>query len=305
MQDLDPFNRFEIKGFEAAEWFYQMFQDRGSLDGYIFEAFTAYYMQNDMPCQSCKFRNCLRWNGGFGGPWSDVICIQCQALYEIKSKADEDAIEKAFRFNAFQGGSFRFFYKNTVGDDRVRYLVVVSRKASMMRSSSSFSHRVSLAEIKTAVPRLCPESFIDIPGAGIRILSKVVVNFPSVKKTWCRMPSYGLDRARDVARKVYDERFGPDTWDCFAKESTKVVLETNLRQVKDSATAGSNEESTLSVLRATLDQLKLNDDDNWEACDTEYKLNYIFRKFRSKRSAKESPSNILQLGRQTAGNSRQ
>lgn len=269
IQDLDPFHRFARKGYEAAEWFYQMFQDRGSLDGYIFEAFTAYYMQNQMHCHSCKFRNCLRWNGGFGGPWSDVICVHCPALYEIKSKADEDAIERAFRFNAFQGGSFRFFNKNTVGDDRVRYLVVVSRKASMTRSVSAFSHRVSLAEIKTVVPRLCPESFIDIPGAGMRVLSKIAVNISSVKKTWCRMPSYGLNKAREVARKVYAERFGPDTWNSFAKEATKNVSETNQPKSNDAGPSISNEETTLSALYARLDQLKLNDDDDWEAYDSE------------------------------------
>jgi hypothetical protein len=104
---LDPLNRFTFNRCSKEEklfneWF---LADDDSMDGLVFEAVLACHALQAESCHNCKYKNALRWNGGSGSSWQDLVCTNCEATYEIKTKATIEKVETALRYK-IQGGSF-------------------------------------------------------------------------------------------------------------------------------------------------------------------------------------------------------
>jgi len=215
---INPFDRFVKVAYSAEGWFKHIWKDGpDGLAGYVFEALVSHHMVFKMKCASCNVKGCLRWNGGFHemGSWADVICTKCLASYEIKSKRNDEKVDQAFHYNSIPGGSFRTFYSHPFAT--TRYLIIVSRDAKFNTKLGRNAHRVSLANIKKVVPRLCPESFIDI-GKLMRFKSAVSVDVISRKLEWCFVPEFNPDEesagrsAIDLAEEAFDDRFGRGRW---------------------------------------------------------------------------------------------
>ncbi|KAL7524794.1 hypothetical protein ACHAWF_001090 [Thalassiosira exigua] len=117
------FERWFIGGNEAAE------------EGVLFEAILACHALQSESCFNCKCRNALRWNGGGAASWQDIVCIKCKATYEIKTKADQEKVEKAFKYNNINGGSFSAWceLRNSKQTTQKTYLVVLPRKFTFNR----------------------------------------------------------------------------------------------------------------------------------------------------------------------------
>ena len=223
-EDLDPLVRFSSTVYTPAEWFCKIWSDPTGLAGTVFEAMVAHYvtMQSNMPCYNCGVTNCLRWNGGLEAAvaWADMICIECQSMYEIKSKRDEATIDKTLKRKTLYGGSFRAFYRNQrsmLAKSAKAYIVMVAREAyASITPSNEESHRVSIHEIKQVLPSLCPESFItDIPGYS-RIQSQVELvlvpaNNPGQGRIWCRVPVFQQSHFQ-LAHQVYCGKYGSKVW---------------------------------------------------------------------------------------------
>lgn len=283
-RDLDPFQRFNEVEYRAFEWFHCIWfgEAKESLQGTVFEALLAHYLETTMPCYCCKHRNCLRWNGGWGtlSSWADMVCcrVECQALYEIKSKRSDEAIEKGFGYSRFQGGSFRTYYSHP--SPGKRYVVLVSRSETLI--NQRMVHRVSIAEIECVVPKLCSDSFVGT-GHVCRIVSNIVPRKASIKKQWCLLPACKEPYTR-IAQDVYMERFGQNAWLLLQSTNDAESIETNKDSEKNELLEKQSSElfqkqrekqhaKDLAKLKSELEDLKLgskksdaseDDLDDWE-----------------------------------------
>ena len=93
------------------------------------EAIVCCHALKNIPCTNCKLLKALRWAGGGKSSWQDMICIECGATYEIKTKASMEKVETALKHNRIQGGSFRAWCEliNSQPTTIKRYLVILPR----------------------------------------------------------------------------------------------------------------------------------------------------------------------------------
>ena len=207
---LNPFRRFEYKhhdnpaDYAASNW------HQASVGGYVGEAMVACRMEQDKSCLHCDQKGKLRWNGGFGvtSAWADVVCLSCHSSYEIKSKRDQKAVQKALiTYGTVNGGSFLAFSKFEPRGRR--YLVMVPRSPQEDTLGTPF-HVVTVVEIDRVVPKLTDRSFDPTNVDNLKIGSRIFVKRATLK-TWftvpaCRVPIYELVNA------VYDNEFGAGQW---------------------------------------------------------------------------------------------
>lgn len=106
---LDPLNRFRFEPVSNAELFFHRWFASGNASrlGVFMEAAIACHAIHNEACFNCKCRRTLRWKGGRGNAWQDLVCTECQAIYEVKTKETRDHIQKALKYNQIPGGSFR------------------------------------------------------------------------------------------------------------------------------------------------------------------------------------------------------
>lgn len=209
-EELDPFQRFTQVTMDAEAYYHKIWTgNRASLEGGVFQAIVAQYMELHLACVNCNLRECLRWNGGHKtlSSWSDVVCLECHATYQIKSKKDADKVDKGLKFNSFRGGSFKRYYKyHPLGK---RYLVIVSRAASYDRKQRKMTHNVTIGEIARVLPRLNGESFTKED--KMNITADIELKSDSIQKSWISIPEYEGD-FRSIAEEVYTTEFGPGKW---------------------------------------------------------------------------------------------
>ena len=236
--DVDPFHRFQLASYSRQDWYCKIWDNLESLSGHIFEALVAHHVVFNMPCASCKLRNSLKWNGGIHavGSWNDIVCTnsKCLATYEIKSKRNDDAVNKGLDRNSFPGGSFRTF--QCLPPNNSRYVVIVSRAYTYQSKEKKYCHRVTLAKINKVVPRLCSESFVDTRN-NIRIRSEIIMDQghkkSKVSLKWCSIPKFDPAKESDgksmteIARSVFDDHFGAGAW-----SSSKARLEESLSTIR-------------------------------------------------------------------------
>ena len=172
---LDPRKRFSIHTQSKNENLLQSFtQDDNCLDGYIFELMVAQFAQDqNVLCRSCK-NPTLRWNGGSGYPWMDLVCTNCKSTYEIKSKKSLDSVSENLRKGKIEGGCFASFinlrsYYSTQEDAR-QYVIVVSRTPS---EGSYPSYNSVCGKIHNVYPIINTKSFGDMD--MLRFKSKIIV----------------------------------------------------------------------------------------------------------------------------------
>jgi hypothetical protein len=214
---LNPFKRFssiEMGKKEYYERFFFTTEESIRLAGLVFEAITASYAIHNLNtcCASCNCSESLRWMGGYGTSWKDIVCIKCDSSYEIKSKASNEKIEKVIRYNNIQGGSFKRFHRlrrEKEGiEDAKHYLVLVSRAPSEIICASVACPRtawqVDLAEIDTVLPALRDVSFTR-PAGDVVLKSSIKIK-EGTRKLWFRIPFVEIDQ-RGIAREVFDEYY--------------------------------------------------------------------------------------------------
>jgi hypothetical protein len=213
---IDPLRRFECVGtVEGQERFRDMVTDLDNSDeisGLASEVIVARYASHNEACYHCKSRNTLFWAGG---PWTDMICTYCSSAFEIKSKRNMEAVEKAgnaqSRFG-INGGSYRGYYElhNDPGREAgwKHYLVLMSRKKSVTYDMETNSHRftwqVLIGEIRSVEPRLSGFSFAMEP-----VLLRSSITLKSEPKAWFNIPYQHLDFVA-LYRAVLVGEFYPD-----------------------------------------------------------------------------------------------
>ncbi|KAL9187322.1 hypothetical protein ACHAXT_001425 [Thalassiosira profunda] len=291
---LDPFQRFGFNETTEEELFFERWfvdDDDAACDGVLFEAILACHAVQSVPCFNCKFKKALRWTGGGNSAWTDMICTNCRAVYEIKTKANMEKVENALKWNNIPGGSFSRWcsLRNSVEPGRKMYLVILPRKSTINRrrekgkftltssghchSVSSLSHSfrtvfpVTIAEIDKVLPRVYPGSF-NPNRQTIRFKSNVALKL-ATKAKWFDLPI--PDEAVEVgqiAEKVFKERFSEETYDRLMHE---LVLGSESGDGSIAASEGDDEDANGTVSSIAEELAKLEMPDDWEdlASDSE------------------------------------
>jgi len=246
---LDPLHRFEFDVITKEELFFERWfvdDDKASSDGVLMEAVLACHALASEACYNCKFRKVLRWNGGGSTSWQDMVCTNCGAMYEVKTKANVEKIEKALHFNNIQGGSFSTWCQlmNTKQPNQKMYLVLLPRRPTFNRkkekgklfleinyyrekvapsctSQAQLSFLspvfpVTIAEINSVLPKLYPGTF-NPNNKSIRFKSTISHKL-NTKAKWFDLPVTGETIDMDaIAVRVFKERFSEETY-CSLKE---------------------------------------------------------------------------------------
>lgn len=212
MEALDPFARLIHKRYDNPADFSAHTWNGDSVGGQVLEAMVACHLEHKKACFNCETEGSMRWNGGFGvsSAWADVVCVRCFASYEIKTKRDQEAaIKNMVKHDSVSGGSFLAFSKfKPLGQ---RCLVMVPR--TPRHDDYGKYHPVTIAEIDQVLPTLTDKSFDLRSIDAIMIKSKVFVK-AGTRKTWCMVPASPLsDHVEDLARSVFDSKFGKGEWD--------------------------------------------------------------------------------------------
>lgn len=204
---LDPFRRFSYKDFDApADYISKRWDTPDAVGGYILEAMVACHMEHKEACFDCKAAKSLRWNGGCAAnsAWTDMVCVQCKATYEIKSKHNQEKVlDNLIKFDDIRGGSFTAYSMYERG--RKHFLVMVPR----LPESNGF-HPVNIALIDEVLPSLINASFDLRNTDRMRIGSRIKIK-QGTRNTWCVIPAHPVSYFGAVSR-AYDEVFGDLEW---------------------------------------------------------------------------------------------
>ena len=98
------FERHTKPSFLFKNWFTN--EDVESDMGTFPEACWSCHAIQKESCFHCNSRNSLRWSGGFGSSWQDLVCVECRCMYELKTKASMEKIESTYYHNNLNSGSF-------------------------------------------------------------------------------------------------------------------------------------------------------------------------------------------------------
>eukprot|EP00804_Cyclotella_cryptica_P010561 CCRYP_019863-RA/>CCRYP_019863-RA protein AED:0.10 eAED:0.13 QI:0/1/0/1/1/1/2/0/352 len=219
--ELDPLERFTFhilskEEFLFQEWFLVDDENDASHLGLFYETRLACHALQHETCYNCKFKNALRWNGGASSSWQDLVCISCKSTYEVKTKADMERVENAFKWNNIPGGSFSKWcelYNEKRQPDQKRFLVVLPRSPTLNRQLNKV-HPVQIAEIAAVLPSLYPGSFNQRKEI-IQFKSTISVKI-NTKAKWFDLPStFKMVNTLEIAKRVFIERFSQSTFDSF------------------------------------------------------------------------------------------
>jgi len=233
-EELDPLQRFAYEVESNAERMFSTYmigQGYASEMGVVLEAVLACHAIKNEACYNCKCRNSLRWNGGYGASWQDLVCIQCEAMFELKTKDTMEKLEFYLNMNSIPGGSFRRYcgLRNGRKPGQKMYLVLLSRQA-MLNRNMEHGRPVYIAEIDYVLPRLSGSSFIDRRSSTFKRLglarSENQIDFKSAvvlktntKQTWFFLPkseheSFYMDRIKTIFVDIFSQA----TFDALEEE---------------------------------------------------------------------------------------
>jgi len=203
-----PFKRFsftkdkDLRAQIACNW-----SDEQSVTGIVMEALVAWHLESRrIACLSCKLSGCLRWNGGgsLSSAWADMVCLSCEAAYEIKSKQTADkALTSVIVHNSLGGGSFSTYHANRIPGKH--YLVVVNRLPRSLLGDDMPYHTVSVWEIDHVLPVLYPMSF-NTNHHKILMRSKIVAK-TETRQTWFTFDPLEMP-VRVLVSQAFDDYFG-------------------------------------------------------------------------------------------------
>lgn len=208
---FDPLNRFTSESVSAKEYYEDWVENptSGEVGGLVFEGIVVSFAVHNIPCRCCSHKT-LRWTGG-STPFSDMECLTCQSVYEIKSKRSLEMIDKQNQYG-FRGGSYRGWWCLRGQKRRAGwkcYLVVVSRSRSLLRGETDFFWPVQVAEIERVFPQLCCYSFVpNMNGCSMQL--KTVIRTQSKTEPWFQIPYEFIDYeglVRSVLRELVPEIF--------------------------------------------------------------------------------------------------
>lgn len=265
-QELDPLDRFYFDSTTKEDFFFRCWfvgDDASSLGG-LFEAVVACHALENEACYNCHYRKALRWNGGGRAAWQDMVCTNCFATYEIKTKAGAEKVEAAFRFNNIQGGSFSAWCRlvNSKRPGQKRYLVVLPRTSTFNRKRERI-YPVTIAEIEKVLPTIYPGSF-DPNLRSVRFKSTISVKL-NTKAKWFNLPRKGETiEMSQIATRVFKERFSEETFDrleenCFHSSSDGSDEKTNETQL-----VGRGAADPVDGIMNGLNEVVIDVPDDWE-----------------------------------------
>ena len=272
---LDPLKRFRFRQKKAEEeffdrWFVDDNEDPALLGTFFEAALTCHALQNEA-CFHCKFRHCLRWNAA--EPWQDLVCINCQSIFEVKTKHDMEKVEKCFKQNTFPTGSFGDYcnINNSKLPQQKIFLVILPRTSTVNRKRQ-LVHPVSIAEVDSVVPTIVNETF-NTNRSTFRVKSTTAVKL-NTRCHWFNLPDIERIPRSHIVKQVYIERFSLGRYESYRSlkeeraEKGKVTnleattrSDKNNKEVKKSGIKG-NAEFSVKELVKQFDQMKV--PDNWE-----------------------------------------
>jgi hypothetical protein len=221
--DLNPLKRFTLVNLSQRDYLYELWSNPDSLDGNVFESIVSSYVIFNKPCQHCKTTGSLRWNGGYGlaSSWADILCLECQSTYEIKSKKDVEKIRRSLYYG-FNGSSYRTFHANTL-QTSTRFLLAVSRE------DGGQGHEVYIAKIVNVYPRLTDISFaVGLSCEDPPIKSEIVTE-ETTPDHWCTIPSISFNSAQ-IARSLFEDHFGKGSWNQAGEKSRLREIESDKKK---------------------------------------------------------------------------
>lgn len=140
LNNYDPQKRFVRKEISTNEHIRNWFKPNG---GNKIEIAWAFFNQNKVKCKICNYKGFIKWCGGSGGEWSDCICSNCNAYYEIKSKRSDFDIEKLIVKKEIDGGAYLYFLDQEY--KKVKHnLILVSRETGHVWYQRLNTNNVSL-----------------------------------------------------------------------------------------------------------------------------------------------------------------
>ena len=261
--DLDPFTRFtKIECTKEEYYFRKWFDKEYSLKGYVFEAIVACHVIHKEACFSCKAQGKLAWNGQEA--WKDIECLSCGSAFEVKTKESLEKVNDAFKKKHLNGGSYHLYHRHRRGPSnkyRKQFVVVVSRQWSMLRNGRN-AWLAYIAEIQNVIPLLCHQSF-DPTRKFLKIKTSIEADSKSL---WASIPTQNLNY-RAIAKDVFLGNFSLPVWNnlCARQKSGWKIHEKTIDTQKEHELMKDNTDD-ISMIRNTLQDLKVNDDDDWETC---------------------------------------
>ena len=217
--DLDPFSRFHFEEISKPELFFTKWivdnNDRNNTE--IGEKLMKSYLyllalqDDELGCFHCKRKKSLRWNGRSKASWHDLVCIECNAMYMIKTKSNMNAVEAAFRFNKISGGSFEEFCKLHNSLELPKMFLVLLPRKSIVNDAGNKVYPVYIAEILSGVPQLYHGAFNkNLP--LLRLKTHISVDL-FTKKRWFDLPMQDMSvDIGAIAKRVLIERFSMKTF---------------------------------------------------------------------------------------------
>jgi len=193
---LDPLSRFQFRPTTKTDllfqqWFVTSVGGNASDLGMLFEAAIACHALLRESYYNCKGQQTLRWNGGSGASWQDLICIKCECMYEVKTKADMEKVSKSFYHNEISGGSFSSFWKvnNSKRRNQKMFLVILPKTSTLNRIRQRV-YPVQIAEIAHVLPRACLNTFNEriSKTSGMRLKSTIFMK--GAQARWFDFPEY-------------------------------------------------------------------------------------------------------------------
>ncbi|GFH55984.1 hypothetical protein CTEN210_12460 [Chaetoceros tenuissimus] len=215
-EELDPLYRFTFRKIPKEQnlfrrWFVDDNQD--AKDGNLFEAIVACHALPHESCYNCKGRNVLRWNGGDGSSWQDIVCVSCKCVYEVKTKANIEKVDEALRRNKISGGSFSRWCK-------LKNVTQMNKKSFLLFYHESYSKKVfpvQIAEISYVLPSIWPGTFNRL--RSLVTLKSTISVKPNTRAKWFDIPLKGETiYMEEIAERLFIERFSKQVYDEFSDE---------------------------------------------------------------------------------------
>lgn len=218
-QDLDPLNRFQFEEMSNDELFFSKWivdsGNRIEIGEKLMKAYLTCHVLQHEACFYCNFKRSLRWNSNSTASWQDLICLKCNAIYKVKTKATIKDVESAFRYNTFGGGSFEAFCRIRSSQQQPKMFLVILPRKSIANDKQNNVYPVNVAEITKGVPKLYHGAFNKrLP--SIRFKTTISVD-SSTKKKWFDLPFRSITvNVGAVGKKVFIERFSKKSYNEMA-----------------------------------------------------------------------------------------
>eukprot|EP00979_Chaetoceros_neogracilis_P009911 scaffold2293_cov248-Chaetoceros_neogracile.AAC.2 len=212
-QDLDPLKRFHFEEMSITDHFFSKWLvDSGNNTEIGEKLMTAYltcHVLQHEKCFHCNSKKSLRWNGNFKASWKDFVCLKCNVMYKVKTKASQKDVETAFRSNSFGGGSFQQFCE--IRNSQAKLFLVILPRRSIVNGKQNSVYPVNVAEIMNGVPQLYHGTFNKrLPSLRFKTMVSV---YPGTQKKWFDLPFRQITvDVGAVGKKIFIERFSKKSY---------------------------------------------------------------------------------------------